>query len=114
MQIFARTPAGKTIVVQISGDEQIEDVKQRVAAVSGVPASEQRVLFGGRQLQDDATLGGAGVGDGATVQVLMRLRGGAAAKAKMEAEQKASKEASVKEYSSWYAPYFTASQDLLP
>ena len=80
---------------------QIEDVKQRVAAVSGVPAHEQRVLFGGRQLADDATLGGAGLGDGATVQVLLRLRGGAAAKAKMEAEQKANKEAMEKEYSSW-------------
>jgi hypothetical protein len=36
------------------------------------------------------------------VHVLLRLRGGAAAKAKLEAEMKAQREAMEKEYSAWY------------
>lgn len=43
----------------------------------GIPAAEQRVMFGGRQLEDQASLASEGVSDESTMYILMRLLGGA-------------------------------------
>ena len=51
----------------------------RIVLVShaGIPCLEQRVMFGGRQLEDDVTLASAGVSDESTMYIVMRLLGGA-------------------------------------
>ena len=43
---------------------------------AGLPADEQRVMFGGRQLPDGAALAAAGVADEDTLYILARLLGG--------------------------------------
>ena len=44
---------------------------------AGIPCSEQRVMFAGRQLDNDTSLAAAGVSDASTMYILMRLLGGA-------------------------------------
>ncbi len=44
---------------------------------AGIPAEEQRVMFGGRQLEDAERLEACGVSDDSQMYVLMRLLGGA-------------------------------------
>ena len=44
---------------------------------AGIPCSEQRVMFAGRQLDSDTSLAAAGVSDASTMYILMRLLGGA-------------------------------------
>ncbi|KAK9819052.1 hypothetical protein WJX81_003363 [Elliptochloris bilobata] len=51
-------------------------VKLRVQDAEGVPTSNQRLFFSGRQLQDGRTLADSGVGPEATLHLVLRLRGG--------------------------------------
>lgn len=45
-------------------------------AGEGVPVEEQGLVFGGRQLQSDKSLSDYGISKGATVHLVLRLRGG--------------------------------------
>ncbi|KAA6427086.1 hypothetical protein WJX79_005183 [Trebouxia sp. C0005] len=75
MQLFVRTD--KTHTVDVSASNTVQDVKAVIEARQGIPCLEQRVMFGGRQLEDDVTLASAGVSDESTMYIVMRLLGGA-------------------------------------
>ena len=47
-----------------------------VQASEGVPASQQGLVFAGRQLTDNKSLADYGVGRDATLHLILRLRGG--------------------------------------
>lgn len=44
---------------------------------AGVPAHAQRLIYGGKQMQDNYTLGFYGIEKESVVQVVLRLLGGA-------------------------------------
>ena len=46
-------------------------------ALTGIPAADQRVSFGGRALADSARLDFSGVADDSEIKILLRLLGGA-------------------------------------
>jgi ubiquitin len=77
MQLFVKTLTGKTVSIEVEEGESIEDVKAKIAEKEGIPAEQQRLIFGGQQLQDAKTLGDYDVGDDATLHLVLRLRGGA-------------------------------------
>ena len=54
----------------------VADVKELVAGARCVPPCQQRLLFRGRQLCDDATLAECSVGSGDTIHLALRLLGG--------------------------------------
>jgi ubiquitin len=76
MQLFVKTLTGKTVSIEVEEGESIEDVKAKIAEKEGIPAEQQRLIFGGQQLQDAKTLGDYDVGDDATLHLVLRLRGG--------------------------------------
>jgi len=53
-----------------------EDVKAKIAEKEGIPPEQQRLIFGGQQLQDSKTIDDYDVGDDATLHLVLRLRGG--------------------------------------
>ncbi|KAJ3056548.1 hypothetical protein HK097_006181 [Rhizophlyctis rosea] len=63
---------GQSFTLPVSRLEPIDDLKLRVAAKSGVPASHQRLVFGGKALLEGKTLLDFGIGDGATVHLLKK------------------------------------------
>ena len=76
MQLFVKTLTGKTVSIEVEEGESIEDVKAKISEKEGVPPEQQRLIFGGQQLEDSKTLDDYNVGDDATLHLVLRLRGG--------------------------------------
>ena len=81
MQLFVKTLTGKTVSIEVEEGESIEDVKAKISEKEGIPPEQQRLIFGGQQLQDSKTLDDYDVGDDATLHLVLRLRGGSKADA---------------------------------
>ncbi|OEU12432.1 ubiquitin-domain-containing protein [Fragilariopsis cylindrus CCMP1102] len=76
MQLFVKTLTGKTVSIEVEEGESIEDVKAKIAEKEGIPVEQQRLIFGGQQLQDSKTIDDYDMGDDATLHLVLRLRGG--------------------------------------
>jgi len=54
--IWVKTLTGKMIGINVSMDDTVEDVKDEVYSISGVPANQQRLVYKGKQLEDGMSL----------------------------------------------------------
>ena len=56
MQIFVNTVTGKVITLEVEPLDLIEKVKAKIEDREGVPSGEQRLIFGGKQLEEGKAL----------------------------------------------------------
>jgi len=78
MQIFVKTVEGKTVTLSgLSTGGTVAGLKAMVCDREGIPACQQRLLFGGTLLQDGRTLQESGVEQDSTVHMVLGLCGGA-------------------------------------
>ena len=56
MQLLVNTLTEKTITIDVDPTDTIKIVKSRIQDKEGIPPHEQRLIYGGKQLQDDKTL----------------------------------------------------------
>ncbi|VEU43009.1 unnamed protein product [Pseudo-nitzschia multistriata] len=92
MQLFVKTLTGKTVAIEVEEGESIEEVKAKIAEKEGIPPEQQRLIFGGQQLQDQKTLDDYDVGDDATLHLVLRLRGGLLGKGSFKVDENFVKE----------------------
>lgn len=77
LQLFLRNLTGSTICIEAQDASQpVAELKALIQQQEGVPCEHCGLVYAGRQLQDERSLESYAIGEGSTVHLVLRLRGG--------------------------------------
>jgi ubiquitin-like protein Nedd8 len=75
--IKVKTLTGKEIEIDIEPTDSVERIKERVEEKEGIPPVQQRLIFGGKQMNDDKIAKDYNIEGGSVLHLVLALRGGA-------------------------------------
>ncbi len=71
--VFVKTTTGKTITANgVSGDTTVAQLKDMVVAESGIPAAQQKLIFAGKQMENEKTLADYRIQKESTIHVVAK------------------------------------------
>lgn len=72
MQIFVKTLNGQTIAFDVEKEYLIVDIKNKIEDRQGIPSNQQRLIFRGKQLEDEKTLQEYSIHKDSTLHLIMK------------------------------------------
>jgi ubiquitin-like protein Nedd8 len=76
LQIYIKTLTGRKQAFNFEPENQVLAVKQALQEKEGIQVDQIRLIHSGKQLADDKTLESYNIGAGATIHMVLQLRGG--------------------------------------
>lgn len=76
IEVTVKTLSDKIFQIKTNPSNSIEHLKMQIEAQSGIQAESQNLIFKGKRISDNQTLGSYGVGDKSEIYLTLSLRGG--------------------------------------
>ena len=74
-EFFFYTLTGRSVPVRACRTDTVEAFKYKLQDKEGIPPDQQRLMFAGKQLEDDRKVSDYGIYVGDSITVVLRLRG---------------------------------------
>ena len=75
-QVFVKTLTGQSIAIDYRADLTVAELKNEVSSREGVPVQQQRLIFQGKQLENDSTLEDYNIQANNTSHLVLHVKGG--------------------------------------
>ena len=76
MQLMIKTLTGRKQAFNFDAENTILQVKEALQEKEGIDLTQIRLIFGGKQLSDELTIGSYNMEAGNTIHMVLQLRGG--------------------------------------
>lgn len=76
MQLKVVTLTGNESIIDVTSTDKIFAIKEKLEEHEGIPPDQQRLVYQGKQLKDEKTVGNYKLKGGTVLHLVMALRGG--------------------------------------